>query len=114
MSAAPRHFLDLTEIPATDLRGVIEQSRAMKAQLKRDRTAADKPLAGRTLAKPTPHGWNSSWRWWEHRGLAGAIAVASRRCSRPGVSWRHACAWAWSTPSEAQVLGLRPAAKLAP
>ena len=50
MSAAPRHFLDLTEIPATELRGVIEQSRAMKAQLKRDRAAAEKPLAGRTLA----------------------------------------------------------------
>jgi len=50
VSALPRHFLDLTEIPASELRGVIEQSRAMKAQLKRDRAAADRPLAGRTLA----------------------------------------------------------------
>jgi len=49
-AAAPRHFLDLTEIPATELRGVIEQSRAMKAQLQRDRASAEKPLAGKTLA----------------------------------------------------------------
>jgi ornithine carbamoyltransferase len=50
VSAAPRHFLDLSEIPASELRAVIEQSRAMKAQLKRDRAGADKPLAGKTLA----------------------------------------------------------------
>ena len=29
---------------------------------------------------------------------ACTIVVASRRCLRPGVSWRYACAWAWSTP----------------
>ncbi len=29
---------------------------------------------------------------------ACTIGVASRRCLRPGVSWRYACAWAWSTP----------------
>ena len=45
-----RHFLDLTEVPAADLRGMIEQSRAMKARWKRDRAAAGRPLAGRTLA----------------------------------------------------------------
>src|SRR4051812_37908724 len=50
MSAEPRHFLDLTEIPANELRGMIAASRAMKDQRKRDRAAADKPLAGRTLA----------------------------------------------------------------
>jgi ornithine carbamoyltransferase len=46
----PRHFLDLSEIPNDELRGMIETSRAMKGQLKRDRTAAEKPLAGKTLA----------------------------------------------------------------
>jgi len=50
VSATPRHFLDLTEIPAAELRSVIESSRAMKAQLKRDRAATQKPLAGKTLA----------------------------------------------------------------
>jgi len=48
--SSPRHFLDLTEIPAAELRRVIESSRAMKAQLKRDRASAEKPLAGKTLA----------------------------------------------------------------
>ncbi len=43
-----RHFLDLTEIPKTDLSGIIAESRAMKARLK-ERSAA-KPFAGRTLA----------------------------------------------------------------
>ena len=50
VSAAPRHFLDLTEIPDDELRGIIEASRAMKDARKRDRAAADKPLAGKTLA----------------------------------------------------------------
>ena len=51
MSApALRHFLDLTEIPVAELRGMIEQSRAMKERIKRDRAGADKPLAGKTLA----------------------------------------------------------------
>jgi len=47
---ALRHFLDLTEIPVADLRGMIESSRAMKDRHKRDRLGADKPLAGKTLA----------------------------------------------------------------
>jgi len=47
---APRHFLDLTEIPVAELRGMIEQSRAMKDCVKRDRASAAKPLAGKTLA----------------------------------------------------------------
>ena len=50
MSAEPRHFLDLTDIPVAELRGMIDQSRAMKDQVKRDRAAAAKPLAGKTLA----------------------------------------------------------------
>ena len=45
-----RHFLDLTEIPVAELRGMIEQSRAMKERVKRDRATADRPLAGKTLA----------------------------------------------------------------
>ena len=43
-----RHFLDLIDIPAGELRGMIEASRAMKAQ--RERGAARTPLAGKTLA----------------------------------------------------------------
>jgi ornithine carbamoyltransferase len=50
VSAAPRHFLDLTEIPAAELRGMIDASRSMKERVKRDRAAAERPLAGRTLA----------------------------------------------------------------
>ena len=50
MSAEPRHFLDLTDIPVAELRGMIDQSRAMKDQVKRDRATAAKPLAGKTLA----------------------------------------------------------------
>jgi len=50
MRADPRHFLDLIDIAPGELRGIIEDSRAMKAQLKRDRAAAERPLAGQTLA----------------------------------------------------------------
>jgi ornithine carbamoyltransferase len=41
-----RHFLDLTDIPAAELRGMIEASRAMKGR----RDGAARPLDGRTLA----------------------------------------------------------------
>jgi ornithine carbamoyltransferase len=41
-----RHFLDLSEIPAADLRGMIAASRSMK----RRRNGAATPLAGKTLA----------------------------------------------------------------
>src|ERR1700757_5002909 len=41
-----RHFLDLIDIPAAELRGMIDDARAMKA--KSDRAA--RPLAGKTLA----------------------------------------------------------------
>ena len=44
-----RHFLDLIDIPKTELRGIIEASRAMKAKRKREGTN-ERPLAGRTLA----------------------------------------------------------------
>jgi len=46
---APRHFLDLTEIPVAELRGMIEQSRAMK-RVRREGGPAERPLAGKTLA----------------------------------------------------------------
>ena len=45
-----RHFLDLTEIPAPDLRGIIEASRASKERLRRDGAVEPKPFAGKTLA----------------------------------------------------------------
>ena len=41
-----RHFLDLIDIPAKDLRQIIEVARAMKAE----RLGTDRPLAGKTLA----------------------------------------------------------------
>ena len=49
-SHAPRHFLDLADIPATELHGMIAASRAMKARWSADRGTAAKPLAGKTLA----------------------------------------------------------------
>src|SRR5437773_1818101 len=42
-----RHFLDLVEVPASELRGIIAASRAMKDGRSR---GGDKPLAGKTLA----------------------------------------------------------------
>jgi ornithine carbamoyltransferase len=47
VNASPRHFLDLTDIAPGDLRGIIEDSRAMK---KRGRRPADLPFAGKVLA----------------------------------------------------------------
>src|SRR4029077_3956494 len=44
-----RHFLDLNEIPKSELRRMIEASRGMKAQRQR-RRAADRPLEGKSLA----------------------------------------------------------------
>ena len=50
MSAAGvRHFLDLIDIPRDDLRGMIAESRAIKAKRKSG-SADDRPLAGKTLA----------------------------------------------------------------
>ncbi|MGB3486631.1 MAG: ornithine carbamoyltransferase, partial [Xanthobacteraceae bacterium] len=43
-----RHFLDLTEIPAEELRRILDAGAAIKAKLKSGK--ADKPLAGKTLA----------------------------------------------------------------
>ena len=44
-----RHFLDLTEITAQDLRGIIEASRTLKERVKSHGWVANKPLAGKTL-----------------------------------------------------------------
>ncbi len=49
MNGSVRHFLDLIDIPAPDLRGMIDASRAMKQRQKRDR-AGERPLAGKMLA----------------------------------------------------------------
>jgi ornithine carbamoyltransferase len=47
-----RHFLDLTDIPPRELRGMIDASRAMKKRGRgaRAKSSAGKPLAGRMLA----------------------------------------------------------------
>jgi ornithine carbamoyltransferase len=44
-----RHFLDLTDIPADDLRGMIDASRAMK-KARGNGSSAARPLAGKTIA----------------------------------------------------------------
>ena len=49
MNGSVRHFLDLVDIPAIELRGMIEASRAMKQRSPRERLG-DRPLAGKTLA----------------------------------------------------------------
>jgi len=41
-----RHFLDLVEVPAADLRSMIDRARAIKTR----RDASERPLAGKTLA----------------------------------------------------------------
>jgi ornithine carbamoyltransferase len=48
--AGTRHFLDLTEIPAAELRAMIEAGRAMKAGRRRGTVPAARPLAGQMLA----------------------------------------------------------------
>jgi ornithine carbamoyltransferase len=45
-----RHFLDLTDLPADELRRILERGRAIKAAWKKDRATAAKPLEGKTLA----------------------------------------------------------------
>jgi ornithine carbamoyltransferase len=49
MSAAPRHFLDLTDVSTAELRKMLEASAAMKAQRKAN-APIDRPLQGKTLA----------------------------------------------------------------
>jgi ornithine carbamoyltransferase len=45
-----RHFVDLTDIPREELRGMIESSIAMKTARKKSRVSEKKPLTGQTLA----------------------------------------------------------------
>ena len=45
----PRHFLDISELPLTELRSMLDASNAMKAKLKAHETGR-KPLDGKTLA----------------------------------------------------------------
>ncbi len=45
-----RHFLDLIELPAGELRAIIEAARVMKAQGKAPGASRERPLAGKTLA----------------------------------------------------------------
>ena len=49
MSGPLRHFLDLTDIPAKTLRGILDNSIAMKKARKKS-AAGKKPLAGETMA----------------------------------------------------------------
>jgi ornithine carbamoyltransferase len=45
-----RHFLDLIDLPAAELRAIIDASRAMKDVRRRQPGSTHQPLAGRTLA----------------------------------------------------------------
>ena len=47
--SAPRHFLDLNELPTPELRHMLAAGVAMKAKLKAHEASA-RPLAGKTLA----------------------------------------------------------------
>ena len=49
MSKAPRHFLDISELPLSELRNMLSASAAMKAKLKAHEKGK-KPLEGKTLA----------------------------------------------------------------
>jgi len=46
--SAPRHFLDLLDLPKAELRGVLDSAAAMKTLTKRG--ASPRPLVGKTLA----------------------------------------------------------------
>ena len=51
MSALPRHFLDISALPLSDLRTMLDASVAMKNRRKQGLNGpADRPLAGKTLA----------------------------------------------------------------
>jgi ornithine carbamoyltransferase len=49
-SPAPRHFLDLSEVPAADLRCILDAASHMKARRRKGQTPPDWPLAGKFLA----------------------------------------------------------------
>ncbi len=45
-----RHFLDLLDVPAATLRGILDASASMKVRRAEDRRTAPRPLEGKTLA----------------------------------------------------------------
>jgi ornithine carbamoyltransferase len=47
--SSPRHFLDLSALPATDLRAILDRASALKAKRVKGRPADEKPLAGKFL-----------------------------------------------------------------
>lgn len=49
-SPAPRHFLDLSEIPAADLRCILDAACRIKTRRHKGRCSPDRPLAGKVLA----------------------------------------------------------------
>jgi ornithine carbamoyltransferase len=49
-TTAPRHFLDLLQLPEKELRGILDASAAMKAKRVRGVEPTTRPLAGKTLA----------------------------------------------------------------
>jgi ornithine carbamoyltransferase len=49
-SPAPRHFLDLSEIPPADLRRILHAASRMKARRRKGQSPPDRPLAGKFLA----------------------------------------------------------------
>jgi len=51
VSRPPRHFLDISALPVSDLRAMLDVSAAMKQKRKQANGAvADRPLAGKMLA----------------------------------------------------------------
>jgi ornithine carbamoyltransferase len=46
----PRHFLDLSDFTARDLRGLLEKARSLKAGFRRGEAPSERPLAGKVLA----------------------------------------------------------------
>jgi ornithine carbamoyltransferase len=49
-SLAGRHFLDLSEIPAAELRRILDAAVRMKARRRKGESPPDRPLAGKVLA----------------------------------------------------------------
>jgi ornithine carbamoyltransferase len=49
-SGSPRHFLDLSEIPAADLRYILEAALSIKRRRRKGEVASWRPLAGKVLA----------------------------------------------------------------
>jgi ornithine carbamoyltransferase len=48
--ALPRHFLDISAIPAPDLREILDLARRIKSRRRKGEAAREKPLAGKVLA----------------------------------------------------------------